>query len=161
MDVFPLPRSSAYSYARNFGAHLGTDIMAPLGTPVLAVEDGKAWTDIDPKGGKVAYLQGMSGQRYYYAHLDSWATKLIQRTQQSPLSVSLGTELGTVGTTGNAKGGAPHLHFQSRRGSAVFDPFNELLRVDPHKRGVDAGGGMGKGILVLAVLWALSQRGGL
>jgi murein DD-endopeptidase MepM/ murein hydrolase activator NlpD len=157
VERFPLPTSAAYSYTRNFSSrHMGTDIMAPAGTPVLAVENGKAWSNIEPKGGRVAYLQGASGARYFYGHLSEWTLKLISATAEKPLLVHAGDELGKVGTSGNAEGREPHLHFQIRRGSAVTDPFNELAQVDENDRGTDVASNMGTGLLVLAVLWFLS-----
>lgn len=148
--------AAKYSYARNFtSTHHGTDIMAPEGSPVLAVERGKAWSAIEEKGGKVAYLEGESGTRYFYGHLSAWATKLISATPTSPLDVDVGDELGKVGSTGNAQGKAPHIHFQMRRGSLVIDPFDDLAAVDVNHRGDR---NMGKGVLVLALLWAWSQR---
>jgi murein DD-endopeptidase MepM/ murein hydrolase activator NlpD len=181
MDRFPLSPDVAYSYERRFDAsHHGTDILAPEGAPVLAVERGAAWSDIDPRGGKVVYLQGESGDRYYYAHLSEWALKLISATTQQPWPVEAGDVLGKVGTTGNAAGRPPHIHFQLRRwvyrgdgvpaASEVLDPFAELLEVDPKRVGVarrSGGGGGGKGplggegavagLLLLALLWAVGK----
>jgi murein DD-endopeptidase MepM/ murein hydrolase activator NlpD len=161
MDVFPLPADARYSYARRFDQqHRGTDIMAPLGTPVLAVEGGAVWSNIEPKGGKVAYLLGDSGTTYFYGHLSEWALKVISATKEAPWMVHAGAELGKVGNTGNAAGGPPHVHFQMRHGvSFPSDPFDALLAVDPHKRGVGGSGSAASGLFVLALLWWLSKRG--
>jgi murein DD-endopeptidase MepM/ murein hydrolase activator NlpD len=161
MDVFPLPPSSSYSYARRFNSeHRGTDIMAPLGTPVLAVEGGAVWSDIEPKGGKVAYLLGDSGTTYFYGHLSEWALKVISATKEQPYMVHAGTEIGKVGNTGNAAGGPPHVHFQMRHGvSFPSDPFDALLEADDNKRGKGGGGG-GGAVFALALLWFLSRRSG-
>ena len=43
---------------------------------------------------------------YYYAHLDSYAAGLVEGQ-----TVRRGDVIGTVGTTGNAPPGTPHLHF--------------------------------------------------
>lgn len=159
LERFPLPASAAYSYAQRFGVdHRGTDIMAPSGTPVVAVEDGVAWATIDTKGGNVVYLDGTSGERFYYAHLSSWSPKLVV-TSDPKVEVKAGDPLGYVGTTGNAAGGAPHLHFQQRRGSLTIDPFDDLIAVDPHKRGVRPGVALPAGVLgLLAILWLMSRR---
>lgn len=145
IERFPLPESAAYSYAQRFNAeHRGTDIMAPHGTPVLAVERGTAWSNIEPKGGNVVYLQGASGWRYFYGHLATWQLQVISATQQQPVEVEAGAELGVVGNTGNAAGGPPHLHFQQRtsysRGWQTVDPFPDLVRVDPKRGGVPGRG---------------------
>jgi murein DD-endopeptidase MepM/ murein hydrolase activator NlpD len=158
MDRFPLPESAKYGYAQRFTMqHLGTDIMAPLGTHVLAVESGTAWASIDPKGGNVVYLDGDSGLRYYYAHLASW-TPLLVVTNDPKVKVQAGDALGYVGNTGNAATTATHLHFQMRKGSLAIDPFDDLQAVDPHReRGRRAGVAAPAGVLLLALLWLASR----
>jgi len=88
--------------------HEAIDIMAPRGTPVRAVEDGrvaKLFRSI--AGGLTIYLFDPSETfSYYYAHLDRYASGL-QNGQQ----VRRGEVIGYVGSTGNASEDAPHLHF--------------------------------------------------
>lgn len=139
MDRFPLDASVNYTYEDRFdhapNGHHGTDILAPAGSPVLAVEKGAAWSDIDPKGGNVVYLIGESGAHYYYAHLQEWALKLISATKQKPWPVEAGDVVGKVGTTGNAAGRPPHIHFQMKFvgaiGQTVVNPFPDLIMADP------------------------------
>lgn len=133
MFAFPLPASARYSYARRFStAHTGIDIMAPRGTPILAVEAGIAWGTTDPKGGNVVYLDSINGRRYYYAHLDRWAAILLGAGNPK-VDVRVGDVLGYVGNTGNASGGPTHLHFQIRRGDTYIDPFDQLRELDPNR----------------------------
>jgi len=146
MNRFPLFPDQNYSYTQRFTVkHRGIDILAPRRSPVLAVDDGKAWRQNDSKGGKVAYLQTGSLVRgdlttYYYAHLDDWFPVLgIAPDYDHAVDVRAGDVLGYVGTTGNAAGGPPHLHFQVRQGSLVVDPFPELQAVDPHPERGHAG----------------------
>jgi murein DD-endopeptidase MepM/ murein hydrolase activator NlpD len=173
MDRFPLPATVKYSYESGFRppSHMGIDIMAPRHAPVVAVEAGKAWGSTEVKGGTVVYLLGESGARYFYGHLESWSDPgLITATAARPITVWAGAVLGQVGTTGNATGGPPHVHFQIRRGADVVDPFPELWEADPHKRGVVPEPGMvdrletgiskfGKDVAdslaLLAVLWVV------
>lgn len=176
MQHFPLPADADYSYESGFNPphHEGVDIMAPKGTLALACEGGQAWSNIEPKGGKVAYLQGDSGARYFYGHLDSWTLKLISATTSKPLRVEAGEAIGTVGTTGNAEGRPAHIHFQMRRpvyygsegaysGTELVDPFPELVAVDTNGRGVarrralEQPTQLSQGLAVLAVLWMLFQ----
>lgn len=142
MERFPLDPSIPYTYEDRFddvddvpNGHHGTDILAPAGSPVLAVETGAAWSDIDPKGGNVAYLIGESGAHYYYAHLQEWALKLVSATKQKPWPVEAGDVIGKVGNTGNAAGRPPHIHFQMKFvgaiGSTVVNPFPDLIMADP------------------------------
>lgn len=161
MDLFPISPNAEYSYDRRFNAeHRGTDIMAPRGSLLVAVEPGVAWSTLDPKGGNVVYLEGAStGYRYYYAHLDTWAPALSALGLR--VAVSAGDAVGYVGTTGNAAGRPPHLHFQVRSGSLVFDPFDDLAAVDPHRGRArspapssSAPAGPGAAVVWLAILWA-------
>jgi peptidoglycan LD-endopeptidase LytH len=88
--------------------HEALDILAPRGTPAVAVEESrveKLFTS--ERGGLTAYLFDMSGTYcYYYAHLDRYADDLKEGDV-----VPRGHIVGYVGTTGNAPPEAPHLHF--------------------------------------------------
>jgi murein DD-endopeptidase MepM/ murein hydrolase activator NlpD len=82
--------------------------MAPAGTPVLAVEDGtveKLFTS--EAGGLTVYQFDPSRSvAYYYAHLQRYADGLADGVR-----VTRGQVIGYVGSTGNARADAPHLHF--------------------------------------------------
>lgn len=113
--VFPLFGPAAFG--DTFGAfradvagkwHHGEDLVAPAGTPVLAVADGTlfsvGWNDI---GGWRLWLRDTAGNEFYYAHLSAY----------SPLAaagrtVKAGDVLGFVGSSGDADGGVSHLHFE-------------------------------------------------
>lgn len=88
--------------------HEALDIMAPAGTPVLAVADGtieKLFTS--DRGGLTIYQFEPTGTyAYYYAHLQAYAPGIVEGQP-----VRRGDVLGTVGSTGNADPAAPHLHF--------------------------------------------------
>lgn len=88
--------------------HEALDIMAPRGTPVVAVDDGvikKLFTS--QYGGLTIYQFDPSETvSYYYAHLDRYADGLKEGA-----TVKQGDVLGYVGSTGNASPSAPHLHF--------------------------------------------------
>ena len=89
-------------------AHEALDIMAPRGTPVLAVEDGRiAKLFLSKPGGITVYQFDPGGEfAYYYAHLDSYAPGLVEG-----MPVRKGQVIGYVGSTGNASADGPHLHF--------------------------------------------------
>ena len=98
-----------YSDERGLGrTHKALDIMAPWGTPVLAVDDGRIAKISRNRGGGLAlYQEDASGQLvYYYAHLSGYADGLREGQP-----VRRGDVIGYVGTTGNAPDSAPHLHF--------------------------------------------------
>lgn len=88
--------------------HEALDIMAPTGTPVLAVADGKVAKLFHSKpGGLTVYQFDPTGQfAYYYAHLDRYADGIAEG-----MEVKRGTLIGYVGVTGNSDPNAPHLHF--------------------------------------------------
>jgi murein DD-endopeptidase MepM/ murein hydrolase activator NlpD len=108
------------NFAEKRGArvHEAIDMPAGRGTPVLAVDDGtvrKLFTSVP--GGLTVYLFDPSATfAYYYAHLDAYAPGLREGQ-----TVKKGDVLGTVGATGNAPPGVPHLHFT-------------IFKLDPEKR---------------------------
>ncbi|WP_218575953.1 M23 family metallopeptidase [Pseudomonas tumuqii] len=89
-------------------SHEALDIMAPLQTPVVAVDDGKVVKLFNSvPGGLTVYQYDASGTfAYYYAHLDSYAVGLEEGQE-----LKRGDLIGYVGATGNADPLAPHLHF--------------------------------------------------
>jgi peptidoglycan LD-endopeptidase LytH len=88
--------------------HQALDVMAPRGTPVVAVDDGAVVKLHRGGAGGIAVYQfdREAEYGYYYAHLDAYAAGL-----QEGQAVRRGDVLGYVGTTGNAPESAPHLHF--------------------------------------------------
>jgi len=87
--------------------HEGQDIFAPQGTPILSATEGYVVRiGENSLGGQTVWVMGAGGRRYYYAHLDSYAPGLAEGDHVTKQSV-----LGYVGTTGNAAGTPPHLHF--------------------------------------------------
>lgn len=92
----------------NQRGHEAIDILAPLGTPVLAADGGPIVKLFTSKpGGLTVYQFDPSGQfAYYYAHLDGYAEGLAEGQ-----TVQRGSVIGYVGFTGNARADAPHLHF--------------------------------------------------
>jgi peptidoglycan LD-endopeptidase LytH len=100
---------STFTQARGGGrVHEAMDILAPRGTPVVAVGDGRiAKLFTSAAGGLTIYQFDPEEQFcYYYAHLDGYAPNLTEGQ-----TVTRGQILGSVGTTGNAPPGTPHLHF--------------------------------------------------
>lgn len=108
--------------------HEAIDIMAPRGTPVVAVESGTVRKlFLSARGGLTIYQLAPNGTRiYYYAHLDRYAPGLEEGKR-----IERGEVIGFVGSTGNAPAHAPHLHF------AVMDlpPTREWWKgraIDPY-----------------------------
>ena len=102
-----------FTDARSQGRrHDAIDILAPAGTPVLAVADGSVEKLFDSeRGGLTVYQFEPSGRyAYYYAHLQRYADGLAEKQ-----AIRRGQVIGYVGSTGNADPGAPHLHFEIHR----------------------------------------------
>jgi murein DD-endopeptidase MepM/ murein hydrolase activator NlpD len=99
-DSFGAPR-----YAGGYHPHAGVDIMAPLGTTIVAPFAGRVTKDYNGLGGNAFLLYGSQGYTYG-AHLENYASPFPTG------SVSAGTLIGYVGNTGDARGGPTHLHFE-------------------------------------------------
>ena len=131
MGQFPVAGEAYWSddwldarFTPTFHLHQGNDIFAARGTPVRAPADGSVSFASEGAGGLAAYLTVPDGTYYYMAHLDSFA-----REVRSGATVKQGTVVGFVGSTGNADGGAPHLHFEIHpRGGAATNPKQTLDR---------------------------------
>ena len=115
--------------------HEAIDILAPRGTPVLAVGDGRIAKLFTSAAGGLTVYQFDDEQRfiYYYAHLDRYAEGLREGSD-----VKRGEAIGTVGTSGNAPKNTPHLHFAIFRATpdkkwwrgAAINPYPFLAKRD-------------------------------
>jgi len=116
----PLSFSDTWGAARSGGrAHEGVDMLAPMGTPIYAYEDGVV-TSTDPSslGGISLYLRGDSGNQYFYTHLSGFVSGI-----SANVKVSAGQHIAHNGDSGNAAG-IPHLHFEVRPGGgAKVNPY--------------------------------------
>jgi murein DD-endopeptidase MepM/ murein hydrolase activator NlpD len=106
------------NYARAHHDYAATDILAKAGCKFVAPIDGVVdevnrvdlWKSppnngID-RGGLSVSIIGVDGVRYYGSHLRS-----IPASIQPGVEVKAGRLLGAIGSTGSARGTAPHLHF--------------------------------------------------
>jgi murein DD-endopeptidase MepM/ murein hydrolase activator NlpD len=111
--------------------HEAIDILAPMHTPVLAVEGGTVARLFFSKAGGITVYQFDPSERfcYYYAHLDRYAEGLREGQR-----LKKGQVIGYVGVSGNAPKNTPHLHFAVFRLSEAkrwwegtpIDPFDVL-----------------------------------
>jgi murein DD-endopeptidase MepM/ murein hydrolase activator NlpD len=104
----PAALASTFQQGRGNRSHEAMDILAPRGTPVLAVEGGRIQKLFTSERGGLTIYQFDESESfcYYYAHLDRYAPQLAEGA-----IVSGGDTIGFVGSTGNADANAPHLHF--------------------------------------------------
>ena len=122
-DVRKQSIADTWQAARGVGRkHEGQDIFAPKGTPILSATSGYIYNIGENNlGGQTVSVISKGGRIYYYAHLDSYA-----RAIRIGDRVTTRTVLGYVGTTGNAQGTPPHLHFGVYTSSGAINPLPML-----------------------------------
>jgi hypothetical protein len=144
--VFPVVAKTSYSddfgAPRGSGSHQGNDIMAAKKSKVVAAETGRVtkWTS-SARAGCMLYLQGRSGTQYLYIHLNNDRTMRNDTHSnatcrngiayapglRSGQTVRAGQLIGYVGDSGDADGGASHLHFELHpNGRAAVSPYRWL-----------------------------------
>lgn len=122
---FPIAGPATFShdwlfprYGPGFRFHLGTDVFAPLGTPVRAPVDGIAISEQGGLGGLTVKVVMPDRTYFYLAHLAGLVEGFV-----NGMPVATGDVVGYVGDSGNARGGSPHLHLGIYpRGGAPIDP---------------------------------------
>jgi murein DD-endopeptidase MepM/ murein hydrolase activator NlpD len=131
--VFPIYGPSSFS--NDFGGaradtgwHHGNDVFAPTGAPLLAVAEGTlflvGWNTV---GGNRLWLRDLQGNEFYYAHLSAY----------SPLArdgahVKAGDVIGFVGSTGDAVGTPPHLHFEIHPVDLLWKGYDGVVNPYPY-----------------------------
>jgi murein DD-endopeptidase MepM/ murein hydrolase activator NlpD len=98
--------------------HNGIDLLAEVGTPVLAARSGRVINAEKKRGiGKYVEIRHSKGLVTIYGHLSEILVKTGQRVKQGQI-------IGKVGKTGNAnyKNMLSHLHFEIRENNIPQDP---------------------------------------
>jgi murein DD-endopeptidase MepM/ murein hydrolase activator NlpD len=104
------------------GFHYGIDMVAPKGTPIHAVADGKVVFRGRSSGfGNLVIVDHGHGYTTYYAHMSKIEAQLGD-------IVPRGQEIGLVGSTGRST--APHLHFEVRQNNKYIDPQDKDHQLD-------------------------------
>lgn len=130
------------SYRMNFeeydGSHLGIDIRAPLGTPVLAIANGVVVrvNDKETADGKYVIIRhddvpldgGTTTLYSDYLHLESSSV-------QPGTKIRKGQPIGKVGLTGITT--TPHLHIQIDKDTAPFHAYWPYSYSDLNELGID------------------------
>ena len=116
IDSWGFPRSGGRT-------HEGTDVMAASGVPVVAITDGRiTFEGYGASAGNWLILSGDDGNSYWYMH--------NRKNLVSGGRVRAGEQIATVGDTGNAVGGPPHVHFEFHpRDGGPVNPYALLARV--------------------------------
>jgi murein DD-endopeptidase MepM/ murein hydrolase activator NlpD len=116
IDSWGFPRSGGRT-------HEGTDIMAASGAPVVAIADGRiTFEGYGASAGNWIILSGDDGNSYWYMH--------NRKNLVSGGRVRAGEQIATVGDTGNAIGGPPHVHFEYHPGrGGPVNPYPLVSKV--------------------------------
>lgn len=96
--------------ARN---HAGWDLYARPGTAAFAITDGSVvHTGVMHGYGNVLLLEFQSGTRTLYAFYAHLSSAMVHPGKNGPTRVKEGERVALTGTSGNAGGEPPHLHFE-------------------------------------------------
>lgn len=102
--------------------HKGTDMAAPMGTPVYAAESGTVIYATNDGG-----YNGGAGNWVVIAHGNGLVTKYMHNSAvyvMAGQSVERGQNIAAVGSTGQSSG--PHLHFQVEVNGVAVCPYDYL-----------------------------------
>ena len=144
--IFPVVGKATYTNdfgaPRGQGGHQGNDIMTTWRSPAVAVETGKVkFHTTSARAGCMLYLYGASGTTYLYIHLNNDLTakndnrgKCVAGTAywkglKDGTRVEAGQPIAYNGNSGDADGGAYHLHFEVHPGGgAAVSPYQYLRK---------------------------------
>jgi murein DD-endopeptidase MepM/ murein hydrolase activator NlpD len=131
-DRFGAPRAGGRT-------HTGIDFPVPYGTRIGAAGVGVVeFAGWNTGGyGNLVVVRHRLGYATWYAHMSRIAVSAGQ-------SVTGGTTLGYVGSTGHSTG--PHLHFELRRNAVPIDPVPYLLATRAARASRAAAAGTGGGV---------------
>ncbi len=120
--AWPVPkvRTISSGFGSRWGRkHEGIDIPAPIGTPVVAVQDGVVkYADNKMSGyGNLIILEHPGKVFSVYAHLNRFFVRPGERVKR-------GQQIAHTGNTGRSSG--PHLHFEIRVRDKARDPSSYL-----------------------------------
>jgi len=117
--VWPVEGQVSSTFGRRrMGWHRGIDIMAELGTPVMASAPGAVVSSTyETRYGRVVKIQHANGFMTVYAHNDDNVVELGDR-------VVLGQIIASVGRTGRATN--HHVHFEIRHSGFAYNPLYML-----------------------------------
>ena len=114
MGRFPVAGRVNYShdwwyprFGPGWRLHQGTDLFGATGTPIRSPANGVVRFGDGGLGGISTYVTQADGTYFYMAHLAGRPPGL-----KNGQTVNVGDIVGFLGSSGNAEGGSPHLHFE-------------------------------------------------
>ena len=114
--------------------HKGIDIFGKKGETVVSTVDGIVlYAGTIERGGNVILVLGPKWRVHYYAHLETIQAKALQL-------VTTGDSIGSLGSSGNALGKHPHLHYSIVRLYPAFwemdsstHGYKKAIYINPNK----------------------------
>ncbi len=102
--------------------HLGVDLAAPIGTPIMAAADGKV-VFVGRKGGfgRHIILSHAAGYRTHYGHLSRYRKGLKKGAIVKQKQI-----IGYVGSSGLSTG--PHLDYRLEHAGQFLNPFSQKFK---------------------------------
>jgi murein DD-endopeptidase MepM/ murein hydrolase activator NlpD len=120
MFIIPTRGRISPNFGQNRGdhTHLGIDIAANTGTPVVAAAAGRVTAaNYSNTAGNLVYIDHGSGALTKYFHLQRSIVPVGTQVGQ-------GQTIGYVGSTGNSTG--PHLHWELHINGTPVDPLKAM-----------------------------------
>lgn len=122
-----------FGYYRDGGWHRGIDIFGSDGSDLVATENGEVVGFWDSTGGWSAFLRAVSGNVYYYTHLNRDPRddpKNDWPDEEEGGWIPVGARVGGMGDSGNALNTGVHLHFEFRLGGVRnnVDPLSYISK---------------------------------
>ncbi|MFH1466360.1 MAG: peptidoglycan DD-metalloendopeptidase family protein [Pseudomonadota bacterium] len=115
------PQGRFHPVLKKTRPHNGTDLGAPVGTPIRSVSDGVVSAAGNAGGyGQLVRVRHEGGYESGYAHMSKILVKKGQRVQQ-------GQVIGHVGMSGLSTG--PHCHYELKLNGRYVDPMKAKLPV--------------------------------
>ncbi len=105
--------------------HYGVDLAAPIGTPIMAVSDGRvSFTGWQRGYGRIVILKHKGGYKTYYGHLSRFAKGIKKGAMVKRKQI-----IGYVGRSGYATG--PHLDYRVKKNGRFVNPLRIHLPSAP------------------------------
>lgn len=132
--------------------HLGQDVFCDYDAPLLAAESGTLEYGHDASGGLVARVHIGGGRYWYYAHMSRFEPSRSTGDRVEP-----GDVVGYCGTSGNAAGTPPHVHFSYFVNHVAQNPMGALIgwlhRAEAHAMRVVKKLRRKRGVPVVEIAW--------
>lgn len=127
LPVLQVPLSNVLNNFNDYRGgrnHIGVDIVAPKGTPIVSPTDAViANMGNGPTSGLFIATVNPGGETFVYMHLHEFAKNIYPAKL-----VRQGDVIGFVGNTGNAQGTKDHLHFEILKNGPT-DPYPRITKV--------------------------------